>query len=386
MNSVKAARKIARSTAALRGRPGGGVGASRGEVAGDICRLYAGCKINTSRYRIGMGRRHIRLLIVVLALLGASVGWLWWSQHRAPSAAEWQGYADADYVKVAPVDAGLLIAVSVARGDEVAAGAPLFSQDATEEQAARDQAARQLAQAQQTLANLEAGGKPTEIEQAEANLADAQATLARTQADLNRDEALLRVNVATAQTVDQRRADYRSAKAKVDAAMAALAQSRAPLGRETEIKAQLAAVEASRFALAMADWNLAQRRVAAPVGGRVADVLALPGEVMTAGQPVVSLLPPQNILVRFFVPESALSSLHRGDPVAFLCDGCQAGLGGTISFISPQAEYTPPLIYSETTKAKLVYRIEARPPADQATLLNPGEPVTVTPGAPEADK
>ncbi|HUN47770.1 MAG TPA: HlyD family secretion protein, partial [Stellaceae bacterium] len=130
-------------------------------------------------------------------------------------------------------------------------------------------------------------------------------------------------------------------------------------------------------ALDMAEWRLAQRHVAAPAGGRVADVLARPGETMAVGAPVVSLLPPENILVRFFVPEAALATLHRGDAVGFVCDGCPADLGGTISFVSPQAEYTPPLIYSETSKAKLVYRIEARPKPEQAKLLNPGEPVLV---------
>jgi len=96
-----------------------------------------------------------------------------------------------------------------------------------------------------------------------------------------------------------------------------------------------------------------------------------------AGAPVVSLLPAGNILVRFFVPEPVLASLHRGDAVSFACDACPAGLAGTISFISPQAEYTPPLIYSESTKAKLVYRIEARPRPEQATLLTPGQPIVV---------
>jgi HlyD family secretion protein len=129
----------------------------------------------------------------------------------------------------------------------------------------------------------------------------------------------------------------------------------------------------------MAQWRLDQRSVVAPVGGRVADVLARSGETMTAGEPVVSLLPPQNIFVRFFVPEANLASLHRGDRVEFTCDGCPAGLAGTISYISPTAEYTPPLIYSETTKAKLVYRIEVRPPPEQAVLLNPGQPIEVRP-------
>ena len=134
----------------------------------------------------------------------------------------------------------------------------------------------------------------------------------------------------------------------------------------------------------MAEWHLAQRTVTAPVGGRVADVLAQPGETMAAGAPVVSILPPENIFVRFFVPEAALSGLHRGDPVAFSCDGCRPSLTGTVSFISPTAEYTPPVIYSESSRTKLVYRIEARPPPDQAALINPGQPIDVRPIRTEA--
>ena len=321
----------------------------------------------------------MRLSIVVMVILGAGIGWLWWSQQRGTASPAWQGYAEADYVKVAPIEQGQLTAISVARGDQIARGAALFTQDDTHERAARDQAARQLAQAEEQLANLEAAMKPTEVAQAEANLTDARSTLERARADLQRDEALLRTGYSTAQTVDQRRADYKSAQAKAQHAEAALAQARAPMGREREIEAQRAAVAAGRAAVEMAEWRLAQRTVMAPVGGRVADVLAQPGETMAAGAPVVSILPPENIFVRFFVPETALSGLHRGDAVWFGCDGCQPGLAGTISFISPTAEYTPPVIYSESTRAKLVYRIEARPRPQQTALFNPGQPIDVRP-------
>jgi HlyD family secretion protein len=321
----------------------------------------------------------MRLLIVVMVILGAGIGWLWWSQQRSTALPAWQGYAEADYVKVAPVDQGMLTTISVARGDQVARGAPLFTQDNTHERAARDQAARQLGQAKEQLANLEAAMKPTEVTQAEANLTDARSTLERARADLQRDAALLRTGYSTAQTVDQRRADYRSAEAKAQHAEAALAQAKAPMGRDQEIEAQRATVAAAQAALEMAEWRLAQRTVAAPVGGRVADVLAQPGETMAAGAPVVSISPPENIFVRFFVPETALSGLHRGDPVSFGCDGCQPGLAGSISFISPTAEYSPPVIYSESTRAKLVYRIEARPRPEQASFFNPGQPIDVRP-------
>ncbi|MBO0756017.1 MAG: HlyD family secretion protein, partial [Bradyrhizobiaceae bacterium] len=117
----------------------------------------------------------------------------------------------------------------------------------------------------------------------------------------------------------------------------------------------------------------------APTGARVADILARPGETVAAGAPVVSLLPPANILVRFFVPEAALASIHKGDPIALHCDRCPSDLVATISFVSPQAEYTPPVIYSESSRSKLVYLIEARPRPDQAILINPGQPIEVEP-------
>jgi HlyD family secretion protein len=324
----------------------------------------------------------VRLLVPILVILAGSIGWLWWSTHHRAGPAAWQGYVEADFVDVAPVEGGVVTALSVKRGDKVVVGAPLFRQDDVAERSARDQAAHQLAQAEMQLKNLEAGGKPTEIAQAEANLQDNQAAMKRTAADLDRDAAMLRRGVASAQVVDQRLADFRSAKAKFDAAAAALAQQEHPLGRADEIRAQRALVAAQKAALAVAQWRLDQRTVAAPSGGRVADILAQPGEMVPAGTAVVSLLPPPHIFVRFFVPEAALSQIRYGEQVAFGCDGCRPDLVGHISFISPTAEYTPPVIYSETTRAKLVFRIEARPPPDEAASLNPGQPVDVRPLAP----
>ena len=325
-----------------------------------------------------------RVWLVVLLLFAAGGAGIWWWNARRPQPTMWQGYAEADFVKVGPTQSGLLTAVNVARGNMVAKGAPLFTQDDVADRAARDQAREQLAQAQQQLANLQAAMKPTEITQAQANLADANATLVRSASDLARGLAQLPSGAVSKQTVDQMRADHLSAQAKVDGMQAALAQAEAPMGREDEIQAQKASVAAFQAALEMAEWRLAQRHVVAPAGGRVDDVLARSGEMMTAGEPVVSLLPPQNIFVRFFVPEPLLGSMHLGDQVGLQCDSCANGLTATISFISPQAEFTPPLIYSEANTAKLVFLIEARPPPDQAIKLNPGQPVEVHPLAAHA--
>jgi HlyD family secretion protein len=325
-----------------------------------------------------MSRR--RTVIFALLLAGGAGGGWWWL-NREPPPLQWQGYAEADYVKVGPTQQGLLMSLAVRRGSKVTAGAPLFDQDDTADLAAREQATRQLRQAEEQLANLQASGKVTEIQQAEANLMDAQAARDKIASDLKRNEALVKTNAVSAQLVDQQRADLRSANAKVQGLEAALAQMRAPLGREREINAQRAATEAFRAAVDMSQWRLDQRHVTAPVGGIVADVLARPGETIPAGGAVVSLLPPENIFVRFFVPEPRLAEVHIGDRVRLTCDNCPADLAATISFISPQAEYTPPVIYSESIRAKLVYLVEARPSPEQAAMINPGQPIAVRPAS-----
>src|SRR5215467_10981872 len=323
-----------------------------------------------------MSRRFIAFFAILLLAVACGA---WWWTTRTVGATEWQGYAEADFVKVGPTQQGLLTSLAVKRGTRVAAGAPLFDQDDTSDRAARDQAARQLKQAEEQLANLLAGGKPTEIQQGEASLADAKAARDKIEADLRRNEILVKTGATTLQLVDQERADLRSANAKVQRLEAALAQMHAPMGREGEIKAQQALIESLRAALAMTQWRIDQRHVMAPAAGIVADVLARPGETIPAGGAVVSMLPPENIFVRFFVPEPRLAEVHGGDKVALLCDRCPADLAATISFISPQAEFTPPVIYSEASRSKLVYMVEARPPRERAILINPGQPMAVRP-------
>ncbi len=323
-----------------------------------------------------MNRRVIAILTVIL-LAAAGAGW-WWTTRVLPPA-EWQGYAEADFIKVGPTQQGLLTSLYVARGSRVAAGAPLFDQDDTNDRAAHDQTARQLRQAEEQLANLKAGGKLTEIQQAEANLADAHAARDKLQSDLKRNEELVKNGGVSRQLVEDQRADLRSALARVQGLEAAVAQLHAPMGREGEIKAQQQLVESLRAAVVMAQWRIDQRHVMAPAAGIVADVLARPGETIPAGGPVVSLLPPENIFVRFFVPEPRIAEVHGGDKVTLLCDRCPADLAATVSFISPQAEFTPPVIYSEASRAKLVYMVEARPPREHATLINPGQPMAVRP-------
>jgi HlyD family secretion protein len=322
----------------------------------------------------------MRRILVLFALAAVIAAGGWAVIHpRSAGPTGWQGYAEADFVKVGPTQQGLITVVRVQRGDRVVKGQPLFEQDDADDRAAVDQARRLLQQANDQLANLQSPAKSTEIAQAQANLRDAEAARDRAQDDLRRNTALLKSGSATQQIVDQEDADLRSSEAKVAAATAALATAEAPMGRPGEVEAQKSLVDSLKAALEQAEWRLAQRAVVSPVSGVVADVIALPGETLAAGAPVVSLLPPQNIFVRFFIPESELVRVHVGDRVRFECDNCPSDLAGSVSFIAPQAEYTPPFIYSERTRTKFVFVAEARSPPAQAAILNPGQPVTVMP-------
>src|SRR5208337_3959511 len=152
----------------------------------------------------------------------------------------------------------------------------------------------------------------------------------------------------------------------------------ARLGARDDVVAALEAnLRALEAAQARSQWELGQKRQSAPQAGVVFDTLYRPGEWVEAGRPVVALLPPQNIKVRAFVSETQVGALHQGDPLTVHVDGATNAFNGTISFISPQAEYTPPVIYSNESRGKLVFMIEAVFDPKSSARLHPGQPVDV---------
>jgi len=137
-----------------------------------------------------------------------------------------------------------------------------------------------------------------------------------------------------------------------------------------------AALRQAKANLAWSETRLARRNAYSPADGTIEQVYYRVGETVPASRPVVALLPPQNLKMRFFAPESALPQIKYGETVAVSCDGCEPGLTGEVSFIARSAEYTPPVIYSLDERAKLVFLIEARP--DRPEKFRVGQPVTVT--------
>jgi len=288
-----------------------------------------------------------------------------------------QGYAEGEYVRVATPFAGQLQRLAVKRGDQVKSGDPLFALEQANEAAARREAADRLARAQAQLENLRKAKRPTEIEAVRAELDQAEAALKLADANLKRQEELFRANFISRERLDDARTAVARDRARVAEMRAQLATANLP-ARTDEIRAAEAEVAAARAQLDQADWRLGQKAQRAPQDALVQETLFVQGEWVPAGAPVVSLLPPGNIKVRFFVPEKQLGAVRIGQPVQMSCDGCGAPIAGAVTYIAPQAEFTPPVIYSRERREKLVFLAEARPAAADATKLHPGQPVEVT--------
>lgn len=175
----------------------------------------------------------------------------------------------------------------------------------------------------------------------EADLKVAEAALVNARLAFERSEQLLKSGSGSQKAFDDAQAQLREAEARANAART----------------------------------RLLRRQLSSPVNGVVRQVYYRPGEMVPAGRAVVSLLPPGNAKIRFFVPQAVLPQIAIGDTVSILCDGCAEEATARVSFIASSAEYTPPVIYSLEERQKLVFLIEARP--EEPEKLRIGQPVTV---------
>jgi HlyD family secretion protein len=137
-----------------------------------------------------------------------------------------------------------------------------------------------------------------------------------------------------------------------------------------------AALRTAQARLNSAQTRLARRKVFSPVAGAVQQIYFRGGELVPAGKPIVAILPPGNLKIRFFVNEAMLPKIRLGDTIGVSCDGCEGGITAKISFIARSSEFTPPVIYSLDERSKLVFLIEARTTTPEH--LRVGQPVSVT--------
>jgi HlyD family secretion protein len=320
----------------------------------------------------------VRLGLLALALLGlVFLGVRGMVQGKT---AAFQGYVEAEYVHVASPVAGALSELRVRRGQQVKAGEPLFVLEQDYERAALAVATHSLKQAADKLANAMKGQRAPELAAISARLGQAGASLRQAETEFKRRQTLFAERTISAEEMDKARTEYELRVQQVREMSANL--STAKLGARTdEISAAQAEVEAAKARVEQAAWTLAQKSQAAPAASLVFDTLFSQGEWVPAGKPVAVLLPPGNIKVRFFVPEESVGRLSLGQEAVVRFDGAAAGAAGDvpvrISYISAQAEYTPPILFSSDNRAKLVFLVEARPAPDQALVLHPGQPVDV---------
>jgi HlyD family secretion protein len=257
-----------------------------------------------------------RTVLEILAALALAAMLAGCNEKRDPG---YQGWVEADMIFVSPDESGRVIKLGVREGDEVKAGAQLYSVD-------------------------------DDLQQADLN--QNNATLANAQQTFDRASSLSRTGSGTQANLDSAISALRVAEARVNTSQT----------------------------------RLARRSGFAPVSGTIQQIYFREGEMVPAQRPVLSIMPPGNMKLRFFVPEGDLPKLAVGDEVRVACDNCAADLTAKIYFIATSAEYTPPVIYSLDERNKLVYLIQARPSRPDA--LRVGQPISVFPGTrtPVADK
>lgn len=288
---------------------------------------------------------------------------------------EFQGYAEGEYVYVSAPVSGRLEKLYAAKGQRAEKGMLLCELESETEKNAVKSAELDKANAAALLEDMKRGKRPEEVAIAEAALKQALAEAENAERLLKRNEELARNGAISKQDLDNFRANAKISRAKAEELYGQVRVYALP-ERENKILAQEASVKNAHVQLMQAQWDLGQKKLFAPQSAFVFDTLYSEGEWVPAGNPVVWLLPSEKgVKITFFVPQAALADLEYGKTVFFETDG-KKEYSAKITYISPEAEYTPPVIYSNDTKDKLIYMAEAYP-EQTSSFLHPGQPVRV---------
>jgi len=269
----------------------------------------------------------LMLLVAVFTLSGCN--------DKASDA--WPGYIEGDYIDVTPEVSGKLKQLFVSKGQKVQQGDVLF---ALEENPERLQ-----------VTELQA-----RVAAQHHKIKDIQAQLTLSQQSLARSERLAKIDLSSLSDLDAARAKQASSKAQLAA-------------NKDELEAQEAL-------LAKASWLLSRKQQVASATGYIDDIWFNTGEWVPLGKPVIRLRPTDGLIIRFFVPESELASIVMGSQVMVNSDGQQPFLA-TVEAIASEPEFTPPVLYSDKARDKLMFWVEARPNHKDNLTLHPGMPVDV---------
>lgn len=286
------------------------------------------------------------------------------------------GYVEIQPVRLAAPLSGRLIALAGHEGQTLQAQQQAFTLDQDNEQHGVAEADARVQQANAQHKDLLSGRRPVELASLEAAVTASEANLRASEAELKRQSGLEGKGFVSQSTLDVLKARRDADAAQVEQAKSQLAAGRLA-AREDTISAADAAKRVANEQLAQKQWLLNQKQVTSPINGRIEQIYYREGEWVPAGSPVMSLLDNAAFKVRFFIPEPRLSEFAQGKQVTLHCDGCPRDITTTISYVAKDAEFTPPVMYNNDNRAKLVWMAEARPSLEDAAVLRPGQPVDV---------
>ncbi|GGI90433.1 HlyD family secretion protein [Legionella impletisoli] len=292
-----------------------------------------------------------------------------------PSEILYQGYVEGEAIYLASPFSGKLTDLFVRRGQTVKKGEQLFRLAGNPEALEIKAQKAELEQAKKIYQDLLNPKRTPEIESIKAQIEQVDAELELAAIRVTRYQTLYDRKATNKDNLDEALARQEQLKHRKAELLSNL--QLAKLGsREEQINAQAAKIEAMEAKLEVATWQLSQKIMFAPEDGVIQDTYYQEGEFVGSQQPVLALLAPKDVRIEFFVPVQQLPSIHLDQTVSFTCEGCQQDYKARISYISPEAEFIPPLVYSHENREHLVFRVNAA--ITNSTRFKPGQPIWIT--------
>ena len=280
------------------------------------------------------------------------------------------GHVEATDVRLAPEVGGRIVLLSIKEGDRVDAGATVLRLDSRDHELAVQRAKADQSQAEAQLRLLQAGSRREDVRQSEAQaqavrdeLAATRAELEAAEADLQRFEALLQANAGSRKQRDDAATRRNVARERVRATESQVRAADETVGRlkagarPQEIEAARARVAAAAVQVAVSQEAVDDTSLAAPVTGIVTEKLVELGEVIAPRAPVAVITDLSAVWADVFVPEPTVPRIKLGQQAMVFTDAGGSGLAGTVTYISPKAEFTPRNVQTSEERSKLVYRI-----------------------------
>jgi HlyD family secretion protein len=323
-----------------------------------------------------------RVMVFLLAIVSAAC-----KDEAPPNQVRVSGHVEATEVRLAPEVGGRIVAFNVKEGDRVDAGTIILRLDTRDAELAIDRARAEQRAAEAQLRLLQAGSRREDIRQAEAQaqaardeVQAARAELAAAEADLERFEALLEANAGSRKQRDDAltrrdvaRERMQQAESRLRAAEQAVQRLRAG-ARPQELDAARASVAAAAAQVATMEKSVKDATLMSPIRGVISEKLTELGEVVAPRVPVVVIIDLDRAWADVFVPEPAIPRIKLGQTATLFTDAGGSGLGGTVTYISPKAEFTPRNVQTAEERSKLVYRVRVSVDNTQG-ILKEGMPV-----------